>query len=252
MPRRLRRRTRRVRRRRARRRGRMLRRTIRRVATRAINRSIETKILRTGVTNSTLMTDGTIYVHNPTYQIVPGTGDNNRLGRKIQRGRLTVNFGYEHLGESPITPFPRITPESYIRMFVVRSAVSKIPTAIGYSANPSGINPAEMFYEASQPLWSPIQENRWEVVYDRVFKAKATTDDVLITPNTWTSLIRRNIRIPWGKRLVYEDETGAASQSFLRGKEQYLCFVASFVQGSQNGERIGTLTTNCQFRFKDA
>jgi len=229
----------------------MLRRTIRRVATRTINRRIETKVLETGLANPLFMTDGTIYVHNPTYQVQPHVGDLNRIGRKIQNGRLTISFGYEHLGESPIIPFSRVSPDSYLRMFVIRSP-TKVPTGVGFSSNPSGISPPEVFYDPLQPCWSPIDENKWDVVYDRVFRIKANTDTVLVAPNIWATTIRRNIRVKWGKNLVYEDDTSTALNSFLKGKEQYLCFVASFPGGTQNGERIGNLYINCQFRFKDA
>jgi len=224
-----------------------------RVATRVINRRIETKILELPDQAIAPMTVRTMYVHNPTYQILEGTNDNERIGRKIQNAMLHVSFQYVHIGRN-VTSTAVISDTSYLRMLLLASTRIKQTTTTGFDPNPAGLNPADIFYSGTKTSFSPVDRNRWTVLYDKRFKATLITDPNLLTSTNVGkagSVIRKNIRIPLGKHLTYYENTTFTTQSLLTGREYYLCFVADFPASTGAGEPAGDLDTNCQLHYKD-
>jgi len=136
-------------------------------------------------------------------------------------------------------------------MLVLRKAGVKIATGINFQADPTGLTPADVFYNPTNPHYSQVDKNRWTVVKDRLWHVSAQTEPgTLLHPGHTT--IKRNMIIPWGRNLVFDTDTATSSLSFLKGSEQYLVFVASFAAGTNSGERVGTLDVSSQFHFKDA
>lgn len=197
-----------------------------------------------------IMADQVLYVHNPTWNIAEGTGDTERIGRKIQNAYMTVAFRYRHLGESPLSPFPRMAEDSHLRLLVIRGQ-PHAPTSTALDPDPTGVTPTDVFLDDTRPLLSPVDTNRWTVVYDRLYHVTASLDQGVLAHHGHT-VYKRNIRIPWGKNLVYWDDTVSSTQSRLKGLTQYICFTAHFEGANDNGERVGLIDLSCQFRFKDA
>lgn len=227
------------------------RRSVSRIANRSINRRIETKMARLPRDDAFIMLDDFLYVHNPTWNIPEGTGDAERIGRKIQNAFMTVSFRYRHLGQSPLGPtFPRQAEDSHLRMLVIRGQ-PHAPTSVGFDPDPVGVQDTDVFLDPASMLVSPVDTNRWKVVFDRVFHV-TSVEPQTTQAHPGHTIIVRNIHIPWGKQLVYWDETADGTQSRLKGSTQYLLFTASFSGANNTGERIGLIDFSCQFRYKDA
>lgn len=230
------------------------RRAVARVATRVINRAIETKILELPDQTIAPMTDATMYVHNPTYQIQEGTNDNERIGRKIQNAVLHVSFEYNHSGRNSVNTFT-IADTSYLRMLLLASTRIKVTTTTGFDPNPAGLNAADVFYSGTKTNFSPVDRNRWTVLFDRTYKAhNFTAPNTITSPNTGKTgtIMRKNMRFKLGKHLTYYENTTFTTQSLLTGREYYLVFVATIPGGTGGGELVGDLDTNCQLHYKDA
>jgi len=200
------------------------------------------------------MTDATVYVHNPTFQILEGTNDDQRIGRKIQNAVLHVSFEYNHVGRNAVDTFT-IADTSYLRMMILTSTRIKVGTTTGFDPNPAGLNGADIFYNGTKTNFSPIDRNRWGVIFDRTYKCTLVTDPNSIASTNvgkTGSIIRKNMRFRLGKNLTYYENTQLTTQSLLTGREFYLCFVATIPAGTGGGERVGDLDTNCQLHYKDA
>jgi len=220
-----------------------------RIANKTINKRIETKHTVFPTTGTPItMTDRTMYVHNPTYNVFEGVGDNERIGRKIQNGRLQISFQFDHLGTDLLNNV--IAADSYLRMLVLSSTRIHIPTSSGFDTNPPGLTSVDVFYDGAKPHYSPVDRNKWTVHMDKVFHPMARVNSVLT--DSWISTSRRRINIRWPRNMTYYQDTQSSAQSLLTGREMYLVFVASFPNAAAVGERIGRLAVSGQFFYKDA
>lgn len=196
------------------------------------------------------MIDQTVYFHNPTWNILEGTNDDQRIGRKIQNVVVEMNFEFVHLGQAPITPFATISKDSYLRLMVLRSSEVKLGTGPGFVLEASGITANDIFFNPTQVILSHIDFMRWTVLMDRVYHVQVPNDVAVL--NHEKSVLRRKVRIPVGRLCTYNRTTGSTVQTFLKQTELYIAIIGHCPGFSDSGERVGTFNCTGLTKFKDA
>lgn len=220
---------------------------VRSVVRRALLRAEETKILP--VLGASLNMGGTqTYVFNPQYQVSQGVGSGSRVGRKIQRGYLLLNFRYSHRGENAVTA--NVSDKSFLRLLVLRSRAVKTAgvASNNLQVNPSFATAADIFYQsgAGTQTFSQVDKNKWTVLMDRVYTSIRNIDSAA---NITNAIQRRNIRVPFPKTVTYRDDPNA--NSFSTEAETYVVFTAGW-DASDTLDFVGTLETQGTIRWKDA
>lgn len=192
----------------------------------------------------------TNFVFNPTYQIGQGDGSGERIGRKIQNAYMLLGFEANMIADA-VAPGGADSQTAYLRLLVIRSRAIKFGTvSTVFTANPGGMTPGDVFYFQNNPVTSQVDQNRWTVLMDRMYKVTQQVPKDIAGVPSGPVILKRNIRIPLPKVCTYRDDT--VGNSVLSQAETYVLFVCDFYTSTSILDPAFNITPTATIRFTDA
>lgn len=229
---------------------------IKQYVARAVKADDETKVVM-ALDDYRLISGLSTYVWTPSWQIAQGGASNQRIGRKITDGRLSINMAYVHNGESAANV--NLWSSSWVRFIVVRSRHTKTAgvTATGMQLNPVGLQVGNLFrFSAARNLvFADIETRSWTVIMDHKWEAHRYLDDT-IAGDTGGQITYKHFNVPLPKNLTYV--SGDAFGYFTEAETYVVvvCGASAILNGviTTAGalDNVGVMNITGEILFKDA